>query len=88
MVLSNTPIYLPIGNKYIQTLINMDSRPEIVGAPWFCDAAVLASQGGIASVAAGPGSIEQAHTQDEWISEKDLESGADFYQEFLLSAGS
>jgi acetylornithine deacetylase/succinyl-diaminopimelate desuccinylase-like protein len=44
--------------------------------------------GGIPSVAAGPGSIDQAHTHDEWISEKDLESGADFYEDFLLSASS
>ena len=73
------PLHTPDSNEFIQTLINIDSRPKIVGAPWFCDAAVLASQGGIPSVAAGPGSIEQAHTQDEWISEKDLELGADFY---------
>lgn len=82
------PLHTPDSNEYIQKLINLDSRPEIVGAPWFCDAAVLSSMGGIPSVAAGPGSIDQAHTHDEWISEKDLESGADFYEEFLLSASS
>ncbi|MEC9110853.1 MAG: M20 family metallopeptidase [Verrucomicrobiota bacterium] len=82
------PLHTPDSNEYIQKLINLDSRPEIVGAPWFCDAAVLSSMGGIPSVAAGPGSIDQAHTHDEWISEKDLESGADFYEDFLLSASS
>ena len=82
------PLYTPDSNEYIQKLISLDSRPEIVGAPWFCDAAVLSSMGGIPSVAAGPGSIDQAHTHDEWICEKDLESGADFYEDFLLSASS
>ena len=86
--LSCEPLHTPDSNEYIQKLINLDSRPEIVGAPWFCDAAVLSSMGGIPSVAAGPGSIDQAHTNDEWISEKDLESGADFYEDFLLSASS
>ena len=82
------PLHTPDSNEYIQKLISLDSRPEIVGAPWFCDAAVLSSMGGIPSVAAGPGSIDQAHTHDEWICEKDLESGADFYEDFLLSASS
>ena len=82
------PLHTPDSNEYIQKLINLNSRSEIVGAPWFCDAAVLSSMGGIPSVAAGPGSIDQAHTHDEWICEKDLESGADFYEDFLLSASS
>ena len=54
------------------------------GAPWFCDAAVLAAAG-IPSVAAGPGSIAQAHTKDEWISVRDLEGGVEFYRRFLQS---
>lgn len=55
---------------------------KCVGAPWFCDAAVFAAAG-IPAVAAGPGSIEQAHTQDEWISIDELERGVTFYRRFL-----
>ncbi len=55
-----------------------------VGAPWFCDAAHLAAAG-IPSVAAGPGSIDQAHTDDEWIDLRELEKGVDFYRAFLES---
>ncbi|MEQ1840144.1 MAG: M20/M25/M40 family metallo-hydrolase, partial [Verrucomicrobiales bacterium] len=51
-------------------------------APWFCDAGRLA-EGGIPSVACGPGSIAQAHTKDEFLSIQDLEDGAVFYQRFL-----
>lgn len=53
-----------------------------VGAPWFCDGSVLA-KGGIPAVAAGPGSIAQAHTADEWLAEDDLRGGVEFYKRFL-----
>jgi acetylornithine deacetylase/succinyl-diaminopimelate desuccinylase family protein len=54
----------------------------ICGAPWQCDAAVF-SQAGIPAVAAGPGSIAQAHTCDEWVSIDQLERGVAFYHDFL-----
>jgi acetylornithine deacetylase/succinyl-diaminopimelate desuccinylase-like protein len=49
------------------------------GAPWFCDAALLAAAG-TPAVALGPGSMEQAHTADEWISLADLEAGVIFFK--------
>jgi acetylornithine deacetylase/succinyl-diaminopimelate desuccinylase-like protein len=77
----NTPIDHPI----VQRLNGMGSRP--VTAPWFCDAGWLA-QAGIPGVAIGPGSIDQAHTKDEWIHVSDLEAGADFFGKFLKSFAS
>jgi acetylornithine deacetylase/succinyl-diaminopimelate desuccinylase family protein len=53
-----------------------------VGAPWFCDAANFANHG-VPAVAAGPGSIAQAHTKDEFISVSDLEEGVRFFSAFL-----
>lgn len=53
-------------------------------APWFCDAGWLA-EAGIPSVALGPGSIDQAHTKDEWIAVDALEEGAGFFARFLQS---
>jgi len=50
-----------------------------VGAPWFCDAAVLAASG-TPAVALGPGSMAQGHTADEWISLADLEAGVEFFK--------
>lgn len=55
---------------------------KCVGAPWFCDAAIF-SQAGIPAVAAGPGSISQAHTPDEWIAVDALQRGVEFYRRFL-----
>ena len=57
------------------------------GAPWFCDAAVF-SAAGIPSVAAGPGSIAQAHTRDEWIAIEALYAGVEYFKAFLLQLGS
>ena len=58
----------------------------LTGATWFCDALWLAEIGGIPSVAAGPGSIAQAHTADEWIAIPALEAGVAFYRRFLEGA--
>jgi acetylornithine deacetylase/succinyl-diaminopimelate desuccinylase-like protein len=57
---------------------------RLVGAPWFCDAAVFAAAG-TPAVAVGPGSIRQAHTADEYIEVAELERGADFFCRFLQS---
>ncbi len=55
-----------------------------VGAPWFCDAAVF-GETGVPSVAVGPGSIEQAHTKDEFMAVADLEAGVVFFKKFLAA---
>jgi acetylornithine deacetylase/succinyl-diaminopimelate desuccinylase-like protein len=64
----------------IQLLLSNGSK--LAGAPWFCDAAVFA-EAGIPAVAAGPGCIAQAHTNDEWIAIDELERGVEFYRSFL-----
>ncbi len=53
-------------------------------APWFCDAAIFGEKK-IPSVAFGPGSIAQAHTAEEFILERQLQSGARAYWSFLQS---
>ncbi len=67
---------------FVQQICELGSNP--VGAPWFCDAAWLAV-GGIPAIALGPGSIAQAHTEDEWIEVVALEKGAAFYQKIMES---
>jgi len=80
---SCAPLDTPTDNPYIQRLTAIGA--PLVGAPWFCDAAWLAEEGRIPSVAAGPGSIAQAHTADEFIDITALEQGVQFYRQFLLS---
>jgi succinyl-diaminopimelate desuccinylase len=76
------PLNTDPGHPLIRALENLGSR--CVGAPWFCDAAVF-GRAGVPAIALGPGSIEQAHTNDEWIEIAELERGAAFFQSFLRS---
>jgi acetylornithine deacetylase/succinyl-diaminopimelate desuccinylase-like protein len=57
---------------------------NLVGAAWFCDAAVFSALG-IPAVAVGPGSITQAHTEDEFIGVAELGKGVEFFKRFLHS---
>lgn len=77
------PLHTPADTPLLQRLVQ-STGGTLTTAPWFCDAAHL-SAGGIPAVAAGPGSIDQAHTADEWISIRALEDGVEFYRKFLES---
>ena len=74
------PLQTDLAHPFIQVLEACGAR--CVGAPWFCDAAFLAAAG-TPAVALGPGSMDQAHTADEWISLADLEAGVEFFKEVL-----
>jgi acetylornithine deacetylase len=66
----------------IRMLLETDPATKLDGAPWFSDAAHL-SNGGIPSICIGPGSIDQAHTIDEFIDIGALKQGADFFITFI-----
>jgi acetylornithine deacetylase/succinyl-diaminopimelate desuccinylase-like protein len=55
-------------------------------ADWYCDANVLAAHG-IPSVAFGPGNIAQAHTKDEFITQRELDCGAAAFLRLLEVGG-
>ncbi len=74
------PLFTDPDHALVRLLSTCGARA--VGAPWFCDAAVFAQKGS-AAVALGPGSIEQAHTCDEFIRVTDLEAGEAFFTRFL-----
>ncbi|MEQ8786167.1 MAG: M20 family metallopeptidase [Pirellulaceae bacterium] len=54
------------------------------GVPYGTDAAVFA-KAGAPSVVFGPGSIDQAHTCDEWLAVEQLEKAAEIYYQFAQS---
>lgn len=76
----SAPLFTPPDHPVIAQLKTLGATPT--GAPWFCDAAVFGSRG-TPAIALGPGSIAQAHTDDEWITIADLEAGAAFFSRFL-----
>ena len=82
----NPPMELSKDNSWIQKMISSNPASKPVGAPWFSDAAHL-NDAGIASVCIGPGSIDQAHTKDEFISISDLDAGVDYFESFIRSLG-
>lgn len=78
----NPPMETPEDHPIIKALLANGSK--LAGAPWFSDAAHL-SNGGIPSICIGPGSIDQAHTIDEFIEIAALEAGAAFFEKFIRS---
>jgi acetylornithine deacetylase/succinyl-diaminopimelate desuccinylase-like protein len=73
-------------NPFVQKLAvaTGDPKSALVGAPWFCDAAILA-QHGVPAVAFGPGSIAQAHTANEFVECKEVLHAAQTLEKFLLT---
>lgn len=78
----NPPMETDSAHPVIQALIATDHATALAGAPWFSDAAHL-SNGGVPSICIGPGSIDQAHTVDEFIDITALQHGADFFTRFI-----
>lgn len=79
------PMETPADHPWIHRLRELRPASKPVGAPWFSDAAHLSSAG-IPSICLGPGSIDQAHTADEFIEIAALEEGARFFGEVIQSA--
>jgi acetylornithine deacetylase/succinyl-diaminopimelate desuccinylase-like protein len=78
----SAPLYTSPDNRFIEKFVTLGSK--LTGANWFCDAAFFALEG-TPAVAIGPGSIAQAHTADEYIEIAELERGAKFFSNYLLS---
>jgi acetylornithine deacetylase/succinyl-diaminopimelate desuccinylase-like protein len=80
----NPPMETDPENPFIQRLLATDPRTQLVGAPWFSDAAHLSAVG-LPSICMGPGSIAQAHTKDEFLDLARFEEGRAFFSAFIRS---
>lgn len=78
----NRSMETPADHPMVRRLLAVDEATRLAGAPWFSDAAHL-SAGGVPSVCIGPGSIDQAHTVDEFIEVAELERGARFFERWI-----
>lgn len=78
----NPPMETAADHPMVLELLATDPATGLAGAPWFSDAAHL-SNGGVPSICIGPGSIDQAHTVDEFIEIAALEKGAAFFSSFI-----
>ena len=61
------------------------SRSKL-GAPYGTNASRIAATG-VPSLVCGPGSIDQAHTKDEWISVDQLEQASEIFYNFCANNG-
>jgi acetylornithine deacetylase len=57
------------------------------GVTYSTDACYLGGQGGLPCVVMGPGSIDQAHTVDEWIDLPEVTRAVDVYAEIVRQLG-
>jgi len=67
-----------------QVLSALGLDPHPCGVPFGCDASKL-SRAGIPSIVFGPGSIDRAHTADEYVELEQVEHAFEFQRRFLLS---
>jgi acetylornithine deacetylase len=54
------------------------------GVPYGTDASHLTAVGGIPCVVLGPGSIDQAHTDDEWVAADEVVAASRIYEEVAM----
>ena len=55
-----------------------------VGVPYGTDASYLSATAGIPCVVLGPGSIDQAHTENEWVPIAEVEGASRIYEELVM----
>lgn len=63
---------------------SLEMDPEPCGVPFGSDASKL-SRAGIPTILFGPGSIDQAHSVNEYVALEQVSKAADFYREFILN---
>jgi len=78
---ASIPLDVPLDSPVVKILKDiLGSEP--VGAPYYTEA-VSYTKAGIPTVICGPGSIDQAHTPDEYISLEQMEQGVATYKELI-----
>lgn len=76
---ASEPLNVPLDSRIVATLRDILGT-RIVGAPYYTEA-VNYTRAGIPTVICGPGSIDQAHTPDEYVSLEQLELGVSTFKE-------
>lgn len=67
-----------------RVLARLGHSDGVCGVPFGSDASKL-SRAGVPTIVFGPGSIDQAHSVDEYVELAELEKAAAFYREFILT---
>lgn len=78
----DTPADSPVVRAASAVLAQMGLDSAPCGVPFGCDASKL-SRAGIPAIVFGPGSIDRAHTAEEFIELDQVERALEFHQKFL-----
>lgn len=62
-------------------------QPDIIGMSFTTDARFVRNQAGIPTVVCGPGAVEQAHGNDEYVTVERLVEATAAYAELLAAYG-
>lgn len=79
-----TPADIPLVQGAVEVLREMGLDPDPIGVPFTCDASALSAHG-VPCVIFGPGSIDQAHTPEEFVECAQVEQAVDFYQRMMMT---
>lgn len=82
------PFYEPDGSEALDRMRRAvesvtGKAAVLTGAPWAANAGILQYEAGFSCVVFGPGDIAQAHTANEYVSWRQVETAAEIYQRFL-----
>ena len=80
-VSASPPLNVPEDSEVVMLLKSI-LRKEPIGVPYYTEA-VSYTRAGIPTVICGPGSIDQAHTPDEYITLKQLDFGVKIFKEAI-----
>lgn len=80
----DTPAGAAVVKTAAHVLAGLGLDPSPTGVPFGCDASKLA-RAGIPSIVFGPGSIDRAHTADEYVELDQVEKAFEFQRRFLLA---
>lgn len=72
----------PLADRLLLAIGQVTANRRKIGVPYGTNAAIYAAAG-VPSVVFGPGSIDQAHTADEWIDLESLRQAAEIYERFV-----
>jgi acetylornithine deacetylase len=80
----DTPVNAAVVTTAQQASRSLGLQPEPCGVPFGSDASKL-SRAGIPTIIFGPGSIDQAHSVDEYVELDQVTKAAEFYRKFILN---
>lgn len=81
LMFAGSPLFTDPQSDFIQELLPLTDRTSSKTVAYGTDGAVFTELKNI--VVLGPGSISQAHTDDEWISLEQLQKGTDLYERLV-----